>query len=172
MQTFRDSGYDGSSLSEISEATGLGRSSLYHHFPGGKQDMARQVLAYLDEQLVAAVYEPLRKAGSPRAKLDRLLRAMDEFYEGGRRACLLERLSASVDSRSFHKPLARAFDRWLGAVEQLCREADLTPALARTRAEEFVVRIEGALVVAAGTGDLGVFDRTLRQLKASTLAPA
>ena len=40
IDVFRRCGYDGATLSSISEATGLGRASLYHHFPGGKQEMA------------------------------------------------------------------------------------------------------------------------------------
>ena len=31
---FRDVGYDGASLSILSEATGLKKASLYHRFPG------------------------------------------------------------------------------------------------------------------------------------------
>jgi TetR/AcrR family transcriptional regulator, lmrAB and yxaGH operons repressor len=171
LDTFRTSGYDGASLSEISEATGLGKSSLYHHFPGGKEDMARQVLAFLEQQLRDSVFEPLAGAGSPKSKLEKIVRAIDEFYEGGRKACLLEKLCASVDSSRLHEPLARCFGTWLAAIEQVAREAGLAPALARTRAEDFVVRVEGALVVVAGTGDVGVFERTLRQLRTSTLAP-
>ena len=44
MKVFRREGYEGASLSRLSEATGLGRSSLYHHFPRGKEDMAAAVL--------------------------------------------------------------------------------------------------------------------------------
>lgn len=171
LDTFRTSGYDGASLSEISEATGLGKSSLYHHFPGGKEDMAKQVLAFLEQQLRDAVFAPLDEPGSPKSKLDKVVRAIDEFYEGGRKACLLEKLSASVDSSRLQAPLARCFGTWLAAIEKIAREAGLTPAVARARAEDFVVRVEGALVVVAGTGDVGVFERTLRQLKTSTLAP-
>jgi len=43
-----DYGYDGTTLSVISEATGLGKASLYHHFPGGKEEMAAAVLAHSD----------------------------------------------------------------------------------------------------------------------------
>ena len=42
-RVFRREGYDGASLARLSEATGLGRSSLYHHFPRGKEDMADAV---------------------------------------------------------------------------------------------------------------------------------
>ena len=171
MDLFREKGYDGASLSDISESTGLGKSSLYHHFPKGKEEIALQVLAYLAEQLEAAVFEPMRSSGTPRQKLDRMLDAIDGFYEGGKKACLLERLCASVDVKRFRRPLGRAFDTWIGAVQSLGVEAGLPEATARVRGEDLVVRIEGALVVCAGTGDLSVFARTIRDLRDSVLAP-
>ena len=39
LAVLRRDGFEGASLSVLSEATGLGRSSLYHHFPDGKSDM-------------------------------------------------------------------------------------------------------------------------------------
>jgi AcrR family transcriptional regulator len=44
MAVVRREGYDGASLAELSKATGLGKSSLYHHFPDGKNDMVAAVL--------------------------------------------------------------------------------------------------------------------------------
>lgn len=172
MGSFRDSGFDGASLAELSAATGLGKSSLYHHFPGGKGDMARQVLEHLEATLETQMFEPLRSEASPQAKLSAMLDALSQFYEGGRRACLLERLCASVDRSSFRRPLARTFEGWIGAVEALGREAGLPESVARRRAEDLVVRIEGALVVCAGTGDTEVFTRTVADLRASLLASA
>lgn len=170
LDRFRSSGFDGASLAELSTATGLGKSSLYHHFPAGKTDMARQVLGYLERQLRTALFEPLAADLSPQDKLGRMLAAVWTFYEGGRRACLLERLAASIDRQAFHRPLARVFSRWISAVEGLCREVGLPPRVARERAEALVTSIEGALVVAAGLGEPAVFDRTLRRLARSTLA--
>ena len=46
---FRQHGYEGASLSLIADATGLGRSSIYHHFPGGKDEMVEAVFDNLDE---------------------------------------------------------------------------------------------------------------------------
>jgi TetR/AcrR family transcriptional regulator, lmrAB and yxaGH operons repressor len=172
LATFRDRGYDGASLAELSAAAGLGKSSLYHYFPGGKADMAEQVLAHLDEGLERAIFGPLRSRGSPTRKLAAMLTQLSEFYEGGKRACLLERLTASVEQARFRRPLAHLFERWIDAVAALGREAGLPPTLARMRAEGLVVRIEGALVVAAGAGDPQVFARTLEALGKETLAPA
>jgi AcrR family transcriptional regulator len=171
MDLFREKGFDGASLSDISESTGLGKSSLYHHFPNGKQEMGIKVLGHLEEQLEAALFEPMQSADKPRKKLDRMLDTIDSFYESGKKACLLERLSASVDARAFRRPLSRAFNRWMDAVEALGVESGLPRAVARRRAEDMVVRIEGALVVCAGTGDTSVFVRAIRDLRETVLAP-
>jgi AcrR family transcriptional regulator len=172
MQTFREKGYDGASLAELSAATGLGKSSLYHHFPGGKVDMAEQVLDHLEVVLESALFAPLRVKSTAQQKLAAMLDAISAFYDEGRLACLLERLSSSVDRRSFRRPLAKSFAKWIDAVESLALEAGLPAALARARAEDLVVRVEGALVVAAGTGDTKVFMRTIATLRRSLLAPA
>jgi TetR/AcrR family transcriptional repressor of lmrAB and yxaGH operons len=170
LNTFRDRGYEGASLAELSTATGLGKSSLYHYFPGGKQEMAEQVLAHLDRQLTTGLYEPLKSAQTPAKKLGVMLDALDAFYEGGRMACLLERLCASVDRPRFQRPLRQAFTEWVEAVETICLEAGLPKGVARARAEDLVVRIEGALIVSAGTGDPSVFARTIKDLRSSVLA--
>jgi AcrR family transcriptional regulator len=171
MDLFRDKGFDGASLSDISESTGLGKSSLYHHFPEGKEDMALQVLTHLEAQLEGAIFEPMRSTDPPEKKLGRMLDTIDSFYEGGKKACLLERLCASVDARRFRRPLDRVFNNWIRAVETLGVESGVPRAIARRRAEDLVVRIEGALVVCAGTGDTSVFARTIRDLRESVLAP-
>jgi AcrR family transcriptional regulator len=171
MDLFRDKGFDGASLSDISESTGLGKSSLYHHFPNGKEEIALQVLAHLEDALERALFEPMRTTEAPGKKLDRMLDTIDSFYGGGKKACLLERLCASVDARRFRRPLGRAFNTWIDAVEALGVESGLPRAVARLRAEDLVVRIEGALVVCAGTGDAGVFARAIRDLRESVLVP-
>jgi AcrR family transcriptional regulator len=171
MDLFREKGFDGASLADISETTGLGKSSLYHHFPDGKQEMALQVLARLEDQLERTLFEPMRSAGTPKHKLNRMLDGLDAFYEGGKKACLIERLSASVDVNRFRRPLGHVVGSWIDAVEALAIEAGLPRATARLRAEDLVVRIEGALVLCASTGNTAVFTRTIRDLRESLLAP-
>src|SRR5215813_1505120 len=159
MDLFREKGFDGASVSDISETTGLGKSSLYHHFPDGKQEMALQVLARLEDQLEHTLFEPMRSTGTPKQKLDRMLDGIEAFYDGGKKACLIERLSASVEVNHFRRPLSRVLAAWVDAVEGLAIEAGLARATARLRAEDLVVRIEGALVLCASTGNTAVFTR-------------
>src|SRR5262245_27520914 len=167
LDLFREKGFDGASVSDISEATGLGKSSLYHHFPNGKEEMALEVLAHLEEQLERALFDPMRSPEPAKKKLNRMLDTIDAFYDGGKKACLLERLCASVDASRFRRPLGRAFKTWIDAVEALGVESGLPRPLARARAEDVVVRIEGALVVCAGTGKTDVFARAIRELRDS-----
>jgi AcrR family transcriptional regulator len=47
-EIFRELGFEGATLSRITERTGIGKGSLYHFFPGGKEEMAAAVLAEVD----------------------------------------------------------------------------------------------------------------------------
>ena len=169
MVLFRRNGYDGTSLSDVSAATGLGKSSLYHHFPGGKEAMAEAVLAQLTSRLTP-VFAALHDERTPAEKLDGLIAALRALYDDGRNPCLLERLCASVDRSRFAAPLAATFRAVIGAFEGLGREAGIDSAEARLRAEDAVVRIEGSLIVAAGTGEPRVFQRAVENIRATLLA--
>jgi AcrR family transcriptional regulator len=83
LRIFRAEGYDGASLAVLSEATGLGKSSLYHYFPGGKEDMANQVLDKVDAWMVEQIVAPLGAAGPPRQRLEHMLEVLTRFYDNG-----------------------------------------------------------------------------------------
>ena len=170
MESFRKHGYDGASLATLSERTGLGKSSLYHYFPGGKEQMAHEVLAHLNVGL-GEIFKAVEAEPNAKKKLDLMLNAIDAFYEGGKKACLLERLAASVDRANFRAPLKATFSGWLSVLRDIGLAAGLTSGTAQRRAEAAIVRIEGALVVAAGMGDTSVFGRTLEDLRATMLDP-
>jgi len=60
-EVFRELGYEGASLNEITERTGIGKGSLYHFFPGGKELMVVEVLDHVDRWFVENVFEPLER---------------------------------------------------------------------------------------------------------------
>ena len=171
MLVVRRSGYDGASLSELSKATGLGRSSLYHYFPGGKEDMVRAVLDRLEVQLRASLFEPLGASGPPQRRLDTMVKTLDAFYRGGREACVLANLVLGTSRTRFHEQLGRIFGEWIDAIAGTLLDAGFSRSLARARAEDAVMRIEGALILAGAIDDVSVFSRVLKQLPAELLAP-
>lgn len=164
LATFRASGYDGASLADIASATGLGRSSLYHHFPGGKEEMALAVLDTVDTWLQANIIEPLQNAGAPAERLDCMVAALDTFYDGGRERCILGAFVVGQSSRLFGKRLAAAFERWIAALAAVARDGGAQPEDARRRAEAAVIAVQGAVVLAGALDDPKPFRTMLEDL--------
>src|SRR5512141_1726161 len=87
-EVFREFGFEGTSLSRITETTGLGKGSLYHFFPGGKDEMGRAVLAHVDAWFEREIYAPLRD-DPPEQSIARMWRGVDGYFRSGRRVCLV-----------------------------------------------------------------------------------
>jgi AcrR family transcriptional regulator len=92
---FQDHGYEGASLADLSRATGLGKSSLYHHFPQGKEQMAEAVLEQGKAFIQSAVAEVARSPEPLKVRIRKIIAALDRLYAGGRNACVLGRLAVS-----------------------------------------------------------------------------
>jgi AcrR family transcriptional regulator len=161
---FRDRGYAGASLAELAKASGLGKSSLYHYFPGGKEDMALAVIDYADAWLHQHVLRALRGTGAPRARLGRMLSALDRLYAGGSNGCLLGALVLGGARDRFQRQLHAAFSQWVDALAGLLEESGIPRTAARERAQDAIARIEGALILAGGLDDSAPFRRTLQRL--------
>lgn len=161
---FRDRGFEGASLADLSRVTGLGKSSLYHHFPGGKEQMAAAVLeratALIDDAIlrVAQAPEPLKQ------RLRKVVAAFDQMYAGGRTACVLGQLSTASIGADARRGLRTAFAHWIKAIGGLAVESGMPPARAREFAEDWVARLQGALILQAASGDTGPFTRAMDAL--------
>ena len=170
-QTFKDVGYEGASLSALSEATGLKKSSLYHRFPEGKAQMAREVMAETVRALDAEVFPLLAADASPAEKIGAFVRVMNGFYAGGRQSCLLNMLQPPRgESAAYGDAINETFQRLLFALGAVAMEAGADATQAKLRAEQLLVELQGALVVARGTNDVAVFERMLGRLPAIILS--
>jgi TetR/AcrR family transcriptional regulator, lmrAB and yxaGH operons repressor len=92
---FRDRGYEGASLADLSQASGLGKSSLYHHFPRGKEQMAEAVLEQGKAFIQSAVFDVAHGPEPLKARIAKIVRAFDQLYAHGRNPCLLGRLAVA-----------------------------------------------------------------------------
>lgn len=165
-------GYEGATLSLISKATGLGRASLYHHFPGGKEKMAEAVLSYLVADFDATVLAPLRRGKEPVERLTAMSESLCQFYDNGRAGCILAVFSFGEGQTLFQAQVQLAMNTWLGLLAGALVEAGLDEQLARHRAEEAVVQIQGALVLTRILDSTEPFERVLRHLPAQLLSPS
>jgi TetR/AcrR family transcriptional repressor of lmrAB and yxaGH operons len=171
-EVFRAHGYEGASLTLITEATGLGKGSLYHLFPGGKQQMASEVLAEIDGWFETNIYAPLRDAGDPACAIAAMIAGVERYFQSGNRICLVGLVALGAARDRFAESVDRYFARWQDALAQLLRRSGLSRSQAQRRAEDALLTIQGALVLARARNDAGIFRRALSDLTKRLLAPA
>ncbi|WP_282608732.1 TetR/AcrR family transcriptional regulator [Pelagibius sp. Alg239-R121] len=169
---FRDLGYEGTSLTLLSEATGLKKASLYYYFPGGKEEMASVVIEQVQAWFGENVFKPLKGEGTPASRLKKMTSALHRFYDGGTRACILDVFAIGQAGVMFSPHLAAALKAWEKLIAEVVVDAGIDKATARYRAEDALVSIEGALVYTRVTGSSKTFKRILSNLPDRLLAPA
>jgi AcrR family transcriptional regulator len=164
LQLFRQYGYDGATLARISAATGLGKASLYHHFPGGKDEMVKAVMDYLERWLTENILPSLQGDDTALAKLQRMCDRLSELYEAGQQPCMTATLLLGSARDLFHDLIQARYSAWISAVAQVLVDAGLEHHLAQQRGEDMVIAIQGSLIVAQGLNRPEIFQRTLQQL--------
>src|ERR1044072_5910442 len=92
-EVFREHGFEGASLSVIGERTGLGKGSLYHFFPGGKEEMAAAVLTEVDGWFRTHIFKPLKDDADAARAIRDMFDAVEEYFQSGRRVCLVGALA-------------------------------------------------------------------------------
>jgi AcrR family transcriptional regulator len=171
-QVFREQGYEGASLAKLSEASGLGRSSLYYHFPNGKEDMAEAVLVASSEHFKRDVLDPLSAPGTAKQRIMRAAKGFDSFYDGGKKSCLVDLFGVGFVGDRFRDRLQGTVKRIEGAFTDLLIGEGVAVSQAKARATDALVAIQGALVIGRAIGDPAIFRRVLNELPERLLKPA
>lgn len=161
---FRAVGFDGASLTDLAAVSGLQKSSLYHRFPGGKEQMATEVVDRIGRDTAAGALAPLAGEGPMRARVEQVGRAFTAFYEAGAKSCLLDTMSVGDPGSGTAAALAAAANRWVSAFEDVAASTGVKPAVAKARAQDAIGSIEGALVLARVTDDRRPFARAIERL--------
>ncbi len=160
-EVFRAHGYEGATLALISEATGLGKGSLYNFFPGGKEQMAMEVLTSIDQWFVDHVYRPLRASSDPAKGIGKMFAAVDAYFRSGQRVCLVGVVALGASRDLFGDKVKVYFAGWIDALAVALRRLGDDKAAARHKAEQVVLEIQGALVLTRAMDDTEVFSRAL-----------
>ena len=164
LDLFRTYGFDGVSLKQLSEATGLEKASLYYRYPGGKDEIviaaAQDVADWFQENII----ETLKGTGSIHKRVEVVSNRLRELYLGGSKSCVTDVLSLPGGPDKLRAALKSVMEAWIKSFSEIARESGLPRSLARSRAEEAIVRIEGSLILARVLGDTAAFERTLKLL--------
>lgn len=169
-EAFREHGFAGCSLSEITRRTGLGKGSLYHFFPEGKQEMAEAVLDDVATWFETNVFAILRENRDPGYGIARMFEEVDRYFRSGRRICLVGAFALDDTRDRFETRVNEYFTAWTRALAVALRRNGFAAREARETAEDIVAGIQGALVLARSQDDPTVFTRVLKRLRERAVA--
>ena len=169
-EVFREHGFEGASLSLIGARTGLGKGSLYHFFPGGKQQMAAEVLAEIDNWFEVNIFAALRSSEDPALAVASMIAAVDGYFRSGNRVCLVGVIALGASRDMFAGEVHGYFQRWNEALCRLLIRSGVATRTARQRSTDALLTIQGALVLARALDDPKVFGRALTELPGRLLA--
>jgi len=167
-ELFRRRGYSGTGLKQISQASHAPFGSLYHHFPGGKEELGEDVIRESGEffrVLVESVFdgEPDLVSGV-RAVFDGAAETVrvTDFQD----ACPIAVIALEVASTNERLRLATAdvFESWITSATTRFAAAGFPRRRARELALALIAALEGAFVLARALRDttaLSVAGRTL-----------
>lgn len=162
-EVFRELGYEGASMSKITARTGLSKGSIYHFFPGGKDEMASEILAHIDQWFTRRLFEPLEK-NEARSAIDHMWQEVDSYFRSGQRICLVGAFALDETRDRFADAIRQYFIRWIEAFSEALVRTGLSRESADQISEETIAGIQGGLVLSRAFNDEAFFGRTLANL--------
>ena len=151
-ELFRRQGLTGTGIKQILDQAQAPFGSLYHHFPGGKDELAAETVKRAGAYYGQLVTEKLL------AEPDLVSGVREAFIAAGRDlaatgyadACPVETVALEVASTNERLRLATAevFDSWLDGLTALMRSEGIEATQARALAHTILSALEGAFVLA------------------------
>ncbi len=165
-KVFRDKGYEGASLNDLADVTGLKKASLYHRFPNGKQEMAESVLNTVDQWVDDNIFLPLMDENQPaKMRLTEALKNIGILYNGGESTCVLRAFSMHSGLSLFEQQIKSGMEKWISAFNALGISLRLTPTQSQQDAVQTLIELQGSLIVTRGLADTNIFESTLKNIE-------
>ena len=164
IEVFRRYGYEGTTLVRLSQATGLNKASLYYHFPKGKEEMAEAALDQIDRWLETEILVLLRQSETPLRRLRLMSKSVEQFFKEGKTACLWAVFALGDGDDLFHARIHRALTLWIEALAHVITESGIGTVQSREKAEDAILQIQGALMLARSLKNTEPFQRVLKRL--------
>jgi AcrR family transcriptional regulator len=151
-ELFRHQGYAGTGVKQIVAEASAPFGSLYHFFPGGKEQLGEEVIRWsgaIYGQLIDAFFIP---GADP-------VSATREFFSGAAQtlretdyadACPIATVALEVSSTSepMRRACAEVFDSWIDGATARLVESGLPRTRSRALAISMLASLEGAFVLA------------------------
>ncbi|MFT4099145.1 MAG: TetR/AcrR family transcriptional regulator [Rhodoblastus sp.] len=166
-------GLQRTSFSEVLEAAGAPRGSLYHHFPGGKDELVLGALQAAGDFALAAVEggagKPAAEIAAAFADVWRTILIRSDFGAG----CAIAAVTVAADSPDLLDRTGAIFRAWTARLAALLTEGGVSPERALALAVTLIAALEGGVLLARAQRSMEPFELVAaEQIKAIGAASA
>jgi AcrR family transcriptional regulator len=165
----RERGARATSIDDVLAHSGAPRGSVYHHFPGGRDELLREATAYAGE-FVARRLEAARGQDALSVLDGFIAFYRDELPRSDWRVgCPV--VAVAIEARddgdhALQDEAGHVFTRWTDLLAARLAEGGLAPDRAREQALLTIASVEGALVLCRAQRRLDPLDSVHQQLRA------
>lgn len=167
-------GAGGVGLLEVIAQAQAPRGSIYHHFPGGKDELMVAAIGLAAANAEAAILQAAQGASTPAQALRRIAAVFRHLPQRSDWTTGCPVAATAVDgehqSGVVQQAVGEAFQRWAGAAAQSLQAAGLDAAHARQLGLALIAALEGGLLLARGLRSAEPYDATVEALAAALTA--
>ncbi|HVM40572.1 MAG TPA: TetR/AcrR family transcriptional regulator [Acidimicrobiia bacterium] len=167
-QLLQRQGFAATGLEEILATSGAPKGSFYFHFPGGKEELAAEAVAWSGEAVLAALEHAIARSDSPGDAIRRFatMQAAQLTSSDFALGCPVATVALEMSSRSepIRKASEAAMRSWIDRLGAVLIESGVAPGEAEELAEWTIASLEGALLLARARRDEGVVTRVAARL--------
>ena len=168
LNALRRKGYHGVGLSELLTEAAAPKGVLYHHFPGGKSELAMAAIQTVVSQMTSGLQKLLTRHANPADALQGWMVSAQKLLVGSgfEQGCPLASiaLESTPDDTAIRAALAEGFSSIRTHLADALQAAGITPARSANLAALMVSAYEGALLQARVAGQVQAMQNTTEAL--------
>ncbi|MGB4778817.1 TetR/AcrR family transcriptional regulator [Microbacterium sp.] len=154
---FRRQGYAATGLETILAASGAPKGSFYHHFPGGKEDLATEAIRYSGDRVADRIRYAAAATSTPGELVTAVAAAQAAELRDSAYACGCPVATIALERAGQSEVVAQAADKafraWAAPLASRLRETERSEQDADRLARWAVANLEGALLLARAAHD-------------------
>ena len=165
LKLFRKQSYFNTSMSEIADACGLQKGSLYHYFPS-KEDLMKRVIKMVHEYFKSNVFShAYDKSLPPQKRLEMLFTSAESVFLDNEKGNLLGNMGVetALMAPEFNTLVQRFFQDFFHAVKTIYLDK-YSEQIATELAERSVAELEGSLMFSRVFNDHTYLKNTTKRI--------
>jgi TetR/AcrR family transcriptional repressor of lmrAB and yxaGH operons len=152
MRLFRRQGYASTGLQQILAESGAPKGSLYHYFPGGKEELGKAAVMLAGQLMGEMLSDLVTKHETPAAFVQAYCSVMARWMEESefRSGCPIA--TTMLETAPHSPPLTEAgveiLDHWISIIVPVFVRSGLSMHDAKLKSQLLIASMEGALLLA------------------------